>query len=71
MKNFLMAVAVCAALKVAAGPVKVIFDTDMYTDYDDIGALAMLHALADAGECELLAVVQSTRGNTGPRWWRS
>ncbi len=65
MKNFLMAVAVCAALKVAAGPVKVIFDTDMYTDYDDIGALAMLHALADAGECELLAVVQSTRGNTG------
>lgn len=45
--------------------VKVIFDTDMYTDYDDIGALAMLHALTDAGEAELLAVTQCTRGNSG------
>ena len=46
-------------------PVKVIFDTDMYTDYDDIGALAMLHAMADAGEADLLAVLQNTRGNSG------
>ena len=45
--------------------VKVIFDTDMYTDYDDIGALAMLHAMTDAGEAELLAVTQCTRGNSG------
>lgn len=42
-------------------PVKVIFDTDMYTDFDDAGALACLHALADAGECEILATLACTR----------
>ncbi len=40
---------------------KVIFDTDMYTDFDDVGAMALLHALADAGECEILGTVVSTR----------
>ncbi len=44
-------------------PVRVIFDTDMLTDFDDVGALACLHALADRGECEILATVSSTRGN--------
>lgn len=48
---------------VTAGPVKIIFDTDMICDFDDVGALACLHALADAGECEILATVSSTRGN--------
>lgn len=43
-------------------PVKVVFDTDMYTDFDDAGALACLHAMADAGECEILATVANTRG---------
>lgn len=46
----------------AVEPVKVIFDTDMYTDFDDAGALSCLHALADAGECEILATVSNTRG---------
>ena len=46
-----------------AEPVKVIFDTDMISDFDDVGALACLHALADMGECEILATVSSTRGN--------
>ena len=49
--------AVCGASAVP----KVIFDTDMYTDFDDVGALAVLHALADAGECEILGTVVSTR----------
>ncbi|HEY1171189.1 MAG TPA: nucleoside hydrolase [Verrucomicrobiae bacterium] len=40
-------------------PVKIIFDTDMDSDCDDVGALAMLHALADKGEIELLAVMTS------------
>ena len=35
----------------------------MLTDFDDVGALACLHALADAGECEILATISSTRGN--------
>ena len=37
--------------------VRLILDTDMSGDADDAGALAMLHALADRGECELLATV--------------
>lgn len=32
-----MAFAVCAALNLGADPVKLIFDTDMYTDYDASG----------------------------------
>ena len=35
---------------------RVIFDTDVGGDVDDAGALAVLHALADRGEIELLAV---------------
>ena len=40
-------------------PVSVIFDTDMSPDYDDVGALAMLHAFADSGEVKILATVSS------------
>jgi len=39
------------------GPVKIIFDTDIGGDADDLGALAMLNNFADRGECELLAVM--------------
>lgn len=46
---------------VQAAPVKVFFDTDMMTDCDDAGAMAVLHALADRGECEILATVVSAR----------
>ena len=40
-------------------PVAVIFDTDMGPDYDDVGALTMLHAMADNGEVKILATVSS------------
>ena len=39
------------------GGVPVIFDTDLGYDADDAGALAVLHALADRGEAEILATV--------------
>jgi hypothetical protein len=39
--------------------VRIILDTDMSGDCDDAGALALLHALADQGECEILATVVS------------
>jgi inosine-uridine nucleoside N-ribohydrolase len=42
-----------------AAPVKIIFDTDMAEDVDDVGALSILHALADAGEAEILACMIS------------
>ena len=35
---------------------KVIFEIDMSTDVDDVGALATLHALADSGAAEILAI---------------
>lgn len=41
----------------AQGAVPVIVDTDMESDVDDIGAMAMVHALADAGEIDLLGVM--------------
>lgn len=37
-------------------PVPLIFDTDIGNDIDDALALALLHALADRNECQLLAV---------------
>ncbi len=45
--------------KSASGIEKIIFDTDMGPDYDDVGAIAVLHALADLGECEILATLSS------------
>jgi len=42
-----------------ANPVKIIFDSDMGPDFDDVGAITILHALAAKGECEILATVAS------------
>lgn len=44
-----------------SGPVPIILDTDFGPDYDDVGALAVLHALADKGEAEILATIASTK----------
>ena len=41
--------------------VAIIFDTDMGPDYDDVGALAILHAMADNGECKILATISSNK----------
>lgn len=38
-------------------PVKIILDTDIDLDVDDVGALAVLHALQDNGEAEILGVI--------------
>jgi inosine-uridine nucleoside N-ribohydrolase len=47
--------------KKAEVPVKIIFDTDLGPDYDDVGALAFLHAMADSGKAEILATVSSNK----------
>lgn len=47
--------------KTAYEPVKIIFDTDLGPDYDDVGALAFLHAMADSGRAEILATVSSNK----------
>ena len=41
-------------------PIKVILDTDNGTDCGDAGAVAVLHALADRGELEILGVMACT-----------
>ena len=41
--------------------VKIIFDTDLGPDYDDVGALAFLHAMADSWKAEILATVSSNK----------
>ncbi len=44
----------------SAQPVKIIFDTDMESDVDDVAALAMLHGLANKGDAEILAAISSS-----------
>ena len=45
-----------ASSEPSAAKPKVIFETDFTLDVDDVGALAVLHALADRGEVDILAV---------------
>lgn len=45
-------------------PASIIFDTDIGTDVDDAGALAILHVMADRGEAEILATMSANRN----RW---
>jgi inosine-uridine nucleoside N-ribohydrolase len=52
-------IGVCHAADVRA-PINVIFDTDMWSDIDDALALAMIHALHDRHELNLVAVTIST-----------
>ena len=41
--------------------VPVIFDTDMGPDYDDVGAITLLHTFADSGQARILATIASTK----------
>lgn len=45
----------------ATAQVKIIFDTDIGGDADDLGALCVLNHFIDTGECELLAVMAWTQ----------
>jgi len=44
-------------------PHRIILDTDLGSDCDDAGALAVLHALADLGEADILACLYSSEKN--------
>lgn len=67
MKGLILTTLLVAAAFIAAtarqhaGPVPIIFDTDMGPDYDDVGAIAILHTMADKGEAKILATLASTR----------
>ena len=45
----------------APKPVSIIYDTDIGTDVDDAGALAMLHIMADNGEAKILATISANQ----------
>jgi inosine-uridine nucleoside N-ribohydrolase len=64
-KNLVFLVVFCFATTVFAQgqvkPIPIIFDSDMGPDYDDVGAIAILHALADKGEAKILATMASTK----------
>jgi inosine-uridine nucleoside N-ribohydrolase len=66
MKHVIIVCAIVSAIFTGcSGPekekVKIIFDTDLGPDYDDVGALAFLHAMADSGKAEILATVTSNK----------
>ena len=55
------------AIPAAAQPAKIVIDVDLAEDVDDAGALAVLHALADGGEVEILGMLVSSRNEwVGP-----
>lgn len=41
-------------------PVRIIFDTDMGSDCDDVGALALLHTYADMNRAEIIGCIYSS-----------
>lgn len=47
-------------------PVRLIIDTDIQGDVDDVGTVALLHALADRGEVELQAMGVSCKNPWSP-----
>jgi len=62
MKNLSALVLIIGLAFVAkAAQVPVLLDTDMDSDCDDAGALAILHTLADRGEAEILTTMVSSR----------
>ena len=58
-----------AATEIAAAKgadIPVIFDADIDSDVDDVGCLAVLHALANRGEATILGVIATTEDIDGP-----
>lgn len=57
--SFMMQIPLCFS-EDTSHPVRIIFDTDMGSDCDDVGALALLHHYANIGEAEIVACVYSS-----------
>ena len=56
-KFFLTLIAFLSLTSWTSAQVKIIFDTDIGGDADDLGALVMLHNFMNHGECELLGIM--------------
>lgn len=56
-----ISVAIARQQPAPTAPVRIIFDTDIGPDYDDVGAITLLHALADSGQATILATIASNQ----------
>ena len=45
---------------------KILIDTDMSMDVDDVTAIVLAHQLMTLGECNLVAIVHNTATDLGP-----
>lgn len=61
MKNLFPAILFSLMSFISQAQVNVIFDSDMGPDYDDVGAITLLHAFADEGKVNILATIASTK----------
>jgi pyrimidine-specific ribonucleoside hydrolase len=64
-RNFISLFLICLSFnafsQTSRKAVNIIFDSDMGPDYDDVGAIAILHAYADKGEANILATMASAK----------
>ncbi|SHG16058.1 Inosine-uridine nucleoside N-ribohydrolase [Fodinibius roseus] len=65
-KILLTSITVLWAMSGYAQPLKVILDTDIDSDVDDVGALAMLHTLADHGAVDILGIIVTSGERHAP-----
>jgi inosine-uridine nucleoside N-ribohydrolase len=61
---FTLAFCYCFQFSVAQKNIPIILDTDIAPDYDDVGAMALLHAFADKGEATILATISCNTFHT-------
>ncbi|MBP1539892.1 MAG: nucleoside hydrolase [Prevotella sp.] len=69
MKKCIFAIIAVVSLSIAFASCKqeqkrtvnLIFDTDLGPDYDDVGAMAVMHVLADSGQVNILATMSSNK----------
>lgn len=59
--SFLLMLRITQAQNPSSHKIPVIFDTDFGPDYDDVGAITLLHAFADSGYIDILATGASCR----------
>jgi len=61
---WILAPCTCQAKKPeSVKPIKIILDTDIGPDFDDVGAVALLHAMADSGMVEILGILSCNKNS--------
>jgi inosine-uridine nucleoside N-ribohydrolase len=68
--NFLLSIFILTILSLSfpanCQPIKIILDSDIDSDVDDVGAMAMLHTLADNKVIELLGIIVTSDDKYAP-----